>query len=72
MVEKSCRIYTWVKENYIGFIQKPVNMIVNYLYVIKVCGIEIELDYQIVESDYDCPLDSKILKQISKDTRKKY
>lgn len=47
-------------------------MIVNYLYVIKVCGIEIELDYQIVESDYDCPLDSKILKQISKDTRKKY
>ncbi len=56
----------------IGLIQKLVNMSVKYLYAIQNCGVDFGLDFNIEEESCDCPLDSKILKRLEKDTKKKY
>ena len=64
-------IYAQVKNINIGLIQKLVNMSIKYLCVIRQCEIDIGTELQIVESDCDCPLDSRILEQLVSDTGKK-
>ena len=69
LIKNMCNL---TKELNIGLIQKLVNMSVKYLYAIQNCGVDFELNFNIDEESCDCPLDSKILKHLEKDTNKKY
>jgi hypothetical protein len=56
----------------IAEIQKLVNMALKYLYVIQEYGYNEKLGYTIVLSKCDCPLDSTILDELHRRTKKTY
>lgn len=58
------------REINVGIIQKLVNMAVKYVYVLNACGFLD--DYKIDLANCDCPLDSRILEKLSKDTHMSY
>lgn len=71
IIEKICNKRKKAFAVNIGLIQKLVNMTVKYLYVINASGLG-DIEIEIVKSDCDCPLDSKIIGQLSADTGNKY